>query len=188
MKFKYSLIFLFLLFGISACNVGGNNNGKLEVLPYFDLKGYMDMAIKGLEEAKVTKISRVEGVETTVDVSLTEEQWRDELAIFIEADINKTSLVSSYDTEVKNEYLIHNLFPEAKGDVKNITVSIINDEVHLITLKMAKENIFYSSVTNAELYISNVTKKLDHYSIETTQKIWFLKPNNIKIMGSLRFY
>lgn len=187
MKYNYSFILLFLLLGISACNVGGINGEKLEVLPYFDLKGYMNQAINGLEEATVTKISRIEGADTTVVVKLTEEQWREELDIFFEADINKTSLASSYDTRVKNEYLIHDLFPDAKGDVKNITVSIINDEVHLIKVKIVKENIFYNSVTNAELYISNTTKKLDHYTIETTQKIWFLKPNNIKIMGSLRF-
>jgi hypothetical protein len=187
MKFNYSFILIFFLLGFSACNVGGSNGEKLEVLPYFDLKGYMNEAIKGLEQAKVTKISRIEGVDTTVVVTLTEEQWRDELDIFIEADINKTSLVSSYDTKVKNEFLIHDLLPNAKGDVKNITVSIIDDEVHLIKVKITKENIFYSSVTKAELYISNVTKKLDHYTIEATQKIWFLKPNNVKIMGALRF-
>jgi len=187
MKFSYSFILIFLLLGVTACTIGGNNGGKLEVLPYFDLKGYMNEAVKGLEDAKVTKISRIGGVENMVEISLTEEQWRDEFEVFFEADINKTSLISSYDTQVKNEYLIHDLFPNAKGDVKNITVSIINDEVHLITVKIAKENVFYTSVTNAELYFSNVTKKIDHYTIETTQKIWFLKPNNIKIMGALRF-
>jgi hypothetical protein len=187
MKINYNFILIFLFLAISACNVGGNNGEKLDVLPYFDLKGYMNQAINGLEEAKVTKISRIEGVDTTVVVSLTEEQWRDELDVFMEADINKLSLINSYDTKVKNEYLIHDLLPNAKGDVKNITVSIINDEVHFIKVKIAKENIFYNSVTNAELYISNVTKKLDHYTIETTQKIWFLKPNNVKIMGALRF-
>ncbi|WP_296702846.1 hypothetical protein [Algoriphagus sp.] len=187
MKIDYKLILLFFLIGVSACNVGENNGEKLEVLPYFDLKGYMAESIKGLEDAKVTKISRVQGIDTTVVVTLNEEQWRDELDIFFEADINKSSLVTSYDTKVKNEYLIHDLLPNAKGDVKNITVSIINDEVHMVKVKIAKENTFYSSVTNAELYISNVTKKVDHYTIETTQKIWFLKPNNIKILGALRF-
>lgn len=187
MKINYKLILLFLLIGVSACNVGVNSDEKLDVLPYFDLKGYMEESIKGLEDARVTKISRVDGIDTTLVVTMNEEQWRDELDVFFEADINKTSLLTSYDTKVKNEYLIHDLLPNAKSNVKNITVSIINDEVHMIKVKIAKENIFYSSVTNAELYISNARKKLDHYTIETTQKIWFLKPNNIKIMGALRF-
>lgn len=185
---KYNISFIVLLFVfLTACSGGGNNGNSLEVLPYFDLKGYMEGAIKGLEAADVTKISRINGVESQVEVKLTEEEWREELDVFFEADINKPSLITAYDTELKNEYLIHNLLPEAKGDVKNITVSIIDDKVHLLTLKIAKENIFYSSVTNAEFYVSKATEKIDHYTIETTQKIWFLKPNNIKIMGALRF-
>lgn len=185
---KYLFICLVaLVLGVTSCTKGENNQSELSVLPYFDLKGYMEGAIKGLDQASVTKLSRVNGKETQVEVQLSEEQWREELDIFFEADINKPSLVQAYDTEVKNEYLIHNLLPDAKGDVKNITVSIIDDKVHLLTVKIEKENIFYNSVTNAELYISKVTEKIDHYSIETTQKIWFLKPNNIKIMGALRF-
>ncbi|MEN2280644.1 hypothetical protein AAGF08_00800 [Algoriphagus sp. SE2] len=187
MKINYRLILFFLLIGISACSVGEKNGEKLDVLPYFDLKGFMTESIKGLKEAKVTKISRVDGIDTTLVVSMNEEQWRDELDVFFEADINKTSLLTSYDTKVNNQFLSHDLLPNAKADVKNITVSIINDDVQMIKVKIEKENIFYSSVTNAELYISNASKKLDHYTIETTQKIWFLKPNNIKIMGALRF-
>jgi hypothetical protein len=187
MKFKYSILIVTFFLALTSCNIGGGSRENLEVLPYFDLKGYMEGAVKGLEEAKVTKISRVNGIDTQVEVTLTEEQWREELDVFFEADINKSSLLNSYDTRVKNEYLIHELLPNAKGVVKNMTISIIDDKVHLIQVKMARENIFYSSVTNADLYISNKTQKLDHYNIETTQKIWFLKPNNIKISGSLRF-
>lgn len=187
MNFKIRLVIGIFLIGIFSCTGGKNDSGQLEKLPYFDLKGYMEQAIVGLDSANVSKISRINGEETKVDTVLTQEQWKDELNVFFEADINKASLVSSYDTQVKNEYLIHELFPDAKAYVKNITVSIIDDKVHLITIKMAKENTFYTSYTNAELYISNVTQKIDHYAIETTQKIWFLKPNNIKIMGALRF-
>ncbi|EAZ81702.1 hypothetical protein [Algoriphagus machipongonensis] len=187
MNFKISLLLGFLVLGLFSCSGNQQGSEELETLPYFDLKGQMEQSLEGLEAAQVTKVSRINGEEITEEVKLSPEQWREELAVFFEADINKSSLVSAYDTQVKNEYLIHELYPDAKGYVKNITVSIINDEVHFITIKMSKENTFYSSVTNAEVYFNNVTKKIDHYAIETTQKIWFLKPNNIKIRGVLRF-
>ncbi|MBN3581648.1 hypothetical protein JYB64_04565 [Algoriphagus aestuarii] len=187
MKFNYSILIVSFFLALTSCNLGGRNGENLEVLPYFDLKGFMEMTVKGLEEAKVTKISRVNGKETQVEITMNEAQWREELDVFFEADINKSSLISSYDTRVKNEYLIHELLPNAKGVVKNMTISIINDKVHLLQVSLARDNVFYSSVTHADLYISNRTQKLDHYTIETTQKIWFLKPNNIKISGSLRF-
>lgn len=155
-------------------------------LPYFDLKGYIEQTIPKMEGAKVAKISRVQNQEESADVVYSAQDWREELDIFFQADINKPSLAQSYDTQTKNSYLFHKLLPGEKGKVKEITIRYDNDIPTGITVKLMEENMFYTSTTIGQVYFNVETTKLDHYSVESTQKIWFLKPNNMKIMGAVK--
>lgn len=155
-------------------------------MPYFDLKGFVKLEAEKLEGAKVILISRVQGKENRVEKNLSKSEWLEEFDTFIQSDINKASLYLSYDTKVKNNVLIHSLFEDSNEKVKEIKITYIDDKVISATLKSSEENLFYSTTTFAELYMNNATQKVDHYSIETTQKIWFLKPSNIKIMGAIK--
>ena len=159
---------------------------KMEKLPYFDLKGYIEQEIPKVDGAKVAKISRVQHQEESADVVYSVQDWKEELDIFFQADINKPSLARSYDTKTKNSYLIHTLLPGEKGKVKEITVRYDKDRPTRITVKLVEENMFYTSTTIGQVYFNVETTKLDHYSVESTQKIWFLKPNNMKIMGAVK--
>jgi hypothetical protein len=187
MKYPNSFIAylcLIVFFALASCNEGSNT--KLEKLPYFDLKGFMDIQAKSLDSVSVILISRVNGKEVRNDTTLYESDWMDQFDTFIQADINRQSLFLAYDTQVKNNVLTHSLFPDEKEKLKEMKVTYIEDDVTTITLKMSEKNLFYQSSILAELYINNVTEKVDHYSIETTQKIWFLDPSNIKIRGAIQ--
>jgi hypothetical protein len=176
--------FSLLLLALVSCGEGPNKTP--EKLPYFDLKGFIEIQAKNLDSSNVTLISRVQGKEVRKEAKLSTADWMEEFDTFIQADINKQSLFLAYDTQVKNNVLTHSLFPESKGKLKEMKVTYIDDKVVSITLKMSEENLFYKSTTFADLYMNNATQKVDHYSIETTQKIWFLDPSNIKIMGAIR--
>ena len=159
---------------------------KMEKLPYFDLAGYIEQEIPKVDGAKVAKISRVQNQEETAEVVHSAQDWREESDIFFQADINKPSLAQSYDTETKNSYLIHTQLPDEKGKVKEITVRYDKDRPTGITVKLVEENMFYTSTTIGQVYFNVETQTLDHYSVESTQKIWLLKPNNMKIMGAVK--
>ena len=159
---------------------------KMEKLPYFDLKGFMDLEIAKLEGVTVTKISRINGQEKTSELVLSTQEWKEELQAFYEADINKPSLALSYSTDAHYEYLIHELLPNEKGKVKEIKIKYNNNYPSSITFRIKDENLFFSTATLGEFYLNQLTQKLDHYSIETTQKVVFLKPTNIKISGVVR--
>jgi hypothetical protein len=154
--------------------------------PYFDLKGFVKIQAEKLDGATVTLISRVQNKENQEEKILTKSQWLEEFDTFIQSDINKPSLYLSYDTKVKNNVLIHSVFEDAEEKVKEIKITYIDDKVTSATLKSSEKNLFYSTTTVAALYMNNITQKVDHYSIETTQKIWFLSPTNIKIMGAIK--
>lgn len=158
----------------------------MENLPYFDLKGYLDQEIAKMDAAKIAKISRVQNQAETTEAFYTIQDWKEELDVFYQADINRPSLALDYDTKIQKNYLVHTLFPDTKGKVKEITVRYDNDTPTQITVKLVEENIFYTSIILGELYFNVATYTIDHYSVESTQKIWFLKANNMKIMGAVK--
>lgn len=158
----------------------------MEKLPYFNLIGFLDVEIPKIEGATVTKTSRINGEEKTVDLVYSAEDWKEELLAFYRADINSPSLARAYSTDARYEYLIHTLLPEEKGKVKEIKIKYTRDYPSSITFHSREENLFYSTSTHGEFHLNLATNKLDHYSIETTQKVWFLAPTNLKVSGIVR--
>lgn len=179
-------VFLFLVLIGHLFSCGVQSGTELETLPYFDLKGFIELKLNEIDSVRVIKVTRVQDKEKKLETVYTREELKNEFEVFKEADINKRSLIKAYDTKVSNDQLIHELFPKAEGKVKFMKISYFEDEVSSISIKQVEKNLFYSSITLANIYINNATHKIDHYDIETTQKIWFLKPNNMKISGVLK--
>ena len=118
-----------------------------------------------------------------MDLLYTSEDWKEELAAFYEADINVPALATSYSTRTTPDQLIHELLPESKGKVKEISIRYVQNYPAWVTFKLKDENLFYSTTTLGELYMNQATGKIDHYKLETTQKVLFLSPTHIKISG-----
>ena len=185
MKFQ-TVILSGLLIWVSFSCMSSVEEKKLEKLPYFDLAGFIDLEISKLDGVQVTKTSRVNGEEKILDVTYTLNEWKEEMEAFYQADINTASLAHSYSTDTRFEYLIHELLPDAKGKVKEIKVGYFKNYPSSVSFKMSDKNLFFSTVTMGEFFINQSTNRLDHYSIETTQKVWFLKPTNVKISGIVK--
>lgn len=153
-------------------------------LPYFDVKSFLQLQIDNLgDSAKVVKTSRINGKEEFIELNYSTQDWREEFDAFFKADINIPALAYSYSTETKMDYLIHELLPGARGKVKELKIKYVKELPAELSFKMEEKNLFFSSVTLGALYFNQLTQRIDHYSIETTQKVVFLKPSNIKIQG-----
>lgn len=176
-------ILLVALIGLFSCV--NESTSTLEKEPYFDLKGFIEEEIEKLDSMEVSKVSQIQREEKQTDVVYSIQDWEEELGIFKEADINKSSLLQSYETKSSGEMLSHKLLPKEKGDVKYIKVTYSQDEVSSVSIEISEQNLFYTSTTLAELHMSKTGNMIDHYSIEKTQKIWFLDENRMKIMGTL---
>lgn len=179
---SFRILFL-VVFGLFSC-VGESTNAP-ENPPYFDLKGFIEENIQKLDSVEVSKTSRIQVEETQREVIYSTKDWEEELGIFMEADINRASLLQSYQTTSADGVLTHELLPKSKGKVKYIKVTYSGEEVSSISIKIAEENLFYSSTTLAKIYMSGSSNLIDQYSIETAQKIWFLDTNDMKITGQL---
>ncbi|GMQ25359.1 hypothetical protein Aoki45_20410 [Algoriphagus sp. oki45] len=185
MKVRFSTLSILLVLVFLSCD-SARKEVKMEKLPYFDLKGFMDLEVAKLDGVSVSKVSRINGNEKSAEVTLSSQEWKEEFQAFYEADINKPSLALSYSTNAYYEYLIHELLPGEKGKVKEIKIKYNKDYPSSITFRMKDENMFFSTATSGEFYLNQLTQKLDHYTIETTQKVVFMEPTNIKISGVVR--
>lgn len=188
MRISLFVVFGFVLTLLNSCEnaPGIAKPGELDVLPYYDVAGFVEAEISKLGNETVRKITRINGMEESTEVTLSQEEWKEELDAFFRADINKPSMVSAFSTEVKGDVLVHRLLPGEKSPVKEIKVRIIDDRPIWLTFKISKENIFYTSTILGEIYMNQRTQKIDHYSIETTQKIMFLDANNLRIKGAVQ--
>jgi hypothetical protein len=180
---KIKLYFSFLLLGAVLSCSPTKEEPALEKLPYFDLKSFINLELSKIEGDSVLKTSEINGEEQLVDLRYDSAQWKEEFAAFYEADINVPSLASSYSTRTTPDQLIHELLPEAKGKVKDLTIRYVQNYPAWVTFKIKDENLFYSSTTLGELFMNQATGKIDQYKLETTQKVMFLSPTHIKISG-----
>ena len=180
---KIKLYISFLLLGAVLACAPTKEELALEKLPYFDLKGFLDLEISKLAGDSVLKTSEINGEEQIVDLKYASAQWKEEFAAFYEADINVPSLAIAYGTRTTPDQLIHELLPEAKGKVKEISIRYVQNYPAWVTFRLKDENMFYQSTTLGEIFMNQATGNIDHYEIETTQKVLFLSPTHIKIAG-----
>jgi hypothetical protein len=180
---KIKQYFSFLLLGAVLACAPTKEEPALEKLPYFDLKGFINLEISKIEGDSVLKTSEINGEKQTEELLYTPKDWKEEFASFYQADINVPSLATAYNTRTTPDQLIHELLPEAKGKVKDITIRYVQNYPVWVTFRLKDENMFYQSTTLGEIFLNQSARKIDHYKIETTQKVLFLSPTHIKIAG-----
>lgn len=180
---KLKNYFAVLLFGMAIGCSPKTEEPAMDKLPYFDLKSFINLELSKIEGDSVLKTSVINGEEQVADLVYSSEDWKEEFAAFYEADINVPALASAYSTRTTPDQLIHELLPEAKGKVKELSIRYVQNYPAWVTFKIKDENLFYSTTTLGELFMNQATGKIDHYKLETTQKVLFLSPNHIKISG-----
>jgi len=68
--------------------------------------------------------------------------------------------------------------------VKEIKITYIDDKVFRLTLKSSEGNLFYSTNTSLNYYMNKPDSKSGSLLDRNHPKDLFIKPSNIKIMGS----
>jgi hypothetical protein len=185
MNLKPTFAILFLFVAAFSCAPAAEEP-LVDSLPYFDLRAFLDLELKELDGMKVTKTSEINGEKQVVKQVYTEQDWKEELDYFYAADINLPSLATSYSTKKYSDNLIHKLLPDAKGKVKELSVSFSQNYPAWITFRIKEEYLFYTTTTLGEASLNQSTGKIDFYSLETTQKVMFLSPTHIKISGVIQ--
>jgi len=181
---KQSFIAVLISFTLFGC-ASDNKTGSSSETAYFPMKDYIEVTALGLEGTGIMKEVNVNGEKEIIRDTLTSDRWLEELDFFKKADISRPSLSSSYETQRSSEYLIHNLKEGEKGEVQRIVVRYEEGVIKEVSFFIKNSNLFYNSETRGVIFNQSLTGKLDHFAVETTQKVIFLKPNKMIVNASV---
>jgi hypothetical protein len=181
---KYSLIAVLVLMVFVGCSGENKEGGKPETV-YFPMKDYVEVTAMELDKKGIVKELNVNGEKEIIRDTLSTAEWLKELDFFIKADISRPSLAGSYDTQRSQEFLVHTLKGGEKGEVQKIVVKYDGGIIKEVTFNIKNSNPFYSSETRGVLFNQSLTGRLDHYVVETIQKVIFLKPNKMIVNASI---
>ncbi|UKT62443.1 hypothetical protein [Pedobacter mucosus] len=172
------IIFLVFAIGLISCNQRKEAEANTKLL-YFDIKGFFKNEINRLQRLKpsVDKTVSING--SIENKKIVIQDWNKELAIFLNADINKTSWKGSFTTYRKNESAIYKSASK-KIPVKKISVVKENSIIKKIEILIAYKNILYQSNDTLIYYPDSL------YEIKKEQDIRFLKKKKFVIVGKLK--
>lgn len=152
---------------------------------YFQLKDFVENQIRLLDGATVRKSMLIKGQTEETEVRMDAEAWRRELNIFVQADINKASLATAYETIQRDGLSVHRLKPGEKSAIQEIRVSYEDEDVRQINFKAYQYEFFYTTASEGELVIDS-SGKIHTYQVKGIQDVWFLSPNEMLVKGEVQ--
>jgi hypothetical protein len=174
-KKLYLLVFALALF---SCNQRKEAEANTDLL-YFDVKGYFEKEINRLQKLNpdVNKKVSINGAAENKTAKIAD--WTKELAIFVNADINKTSWKGSFKIKEQNgvdSYTSDN----KKIPIKKVSITWKGQKAGKIEIIIDNKNILYRSLDTLTYYPDSL------YSIKKQQKIRLLNEKKYLIVGKLK--
>ena len=174
--FFKSIVYLFagIFLLLSSCDSAQERKSK--VMTYYDLKGFIESQIIVLDKKKpeVTKTMSVSGKnETRISNDV---DWKKELELFIQADINKPAYSKSYSiTKPDSVTVLYELKTEESLPVRYLKIKIdkTSGDPIVIQALLRSENKLYQSEKNIELHgsVNNNQWQLNEYTVRGFQKL-----------------
>jgi hypothetical protein len=177
---KHHLLKLFsLVLFLMSCN---SQEGDFEK-QYFDLAGTLNLQLEHLKNKSAEKTWEFNGrTETKVVNDLN---WKKELELFYNADINKKAFLKSYTTSVNNDTTFHTLRNGEKLWVKTMQI-IKNEKNEPIEIAIECEENNYINETQQSLNIILKDNKIETYKIINHQKLLFGKLKKTTISSKIK--
>ncbi|KIA90842.1 hypothetical protein OC25_24505 [Pedobacter kyungheensis] len=174
-KKLYIAVFALALLSCNQRKAAEANTGFL----YFDIKGYFGKEISRMQKLNPT-------VQKTVSVNGEAEHkasriadWEKELAIFVNADINKTSWRGSFKINQENGADVYTS-DNKKIPVKKVVVEKSDAQINKVEIIIDNKNILFQTQDTLTYYPDSL------YQIKKQQKIRLLNLKKYLIVGKLK--
>jgi hypothetical protein len=156
-----------LAIALISCKQAKNNIANTGLL-YFDIKGYFEN-----EAQRLTKLNPTLKKTVNIDENIESKEikilnWKQELSIFSDADINKIAWIGKFK-EIKTDSLITYSSNDKKIAIKSINIKTHNREISAIEIISINNNTVFQ-IADTLTYIPDSL-----YQISKTQKIKLLK-------------
>jgi hypothetical protein len=171
------LLFFILLFFIS-CNNSADKKQKTD-LTYFDVKGYFEKEATRLnkENPLINKIVSINGATESKHIKISD--WKKELALFSDADMNRASWKGLFELKKSKNQELYSSNNE-KVPVKELVVIYKNNEVFGIKVLIKNTNSLYTSIDTLTYYTDSL------YQVKKMQNIKLLSKKSYTITGSFQ--
>lgn len=145
---------------------------------FFDLKGFItkDAARLDTLNPAVEKTVYHNGVTETKAVHISD--WKSELGMFIDADINKPSWKSSYEVNSEDSLLVYRA-KDKELLVQHLDIKHAGQKVLWILVYTKVSNMLYNTTQKLTYYPDSL------YAIEMVQHVRLNKTNVYKIQGKI---
>ncbi len=172
------LIFLAL---ISACNEEVKEN---QTMKYFDLKGLIESQIKTLNKQKPLVQKSIIIAEKSENQVVKTIDWAKELALFIQADLNKPAFIQSYQVDSSSTGVKYTLKNSENLPVKFLNITNAGTDGINIEALVNNDNYLYQTERHLKLSLKN--NQVADYQIDGFQKIVFGDRKVFKINGVIK--
>lgn len=179
----------FLCFAITSCQ-DESGTGKEDVKLYFDLKGFIGNQVIYLNDKK-PEITKTAALGKRKEVLKSRNvDWKKELELFVQADLNKPSYRQSYEViRPDSSHYEYRLKANADLPVKYLKITIdttLKQPVYVEALLVARNKIYSSE---KKIKLQSVRKdnllEIGSYSIEGYQKLVFMETKPFTIAGKI---
>ena len=185
-----SSLFLFVICLLVLSSCREEETDPNEKKTYYDLKGFVDNQIVYLNEKKpkVTKTVQLGGKkEVRAEI---ETDWKKELELFVQADINKPAYRNSYSIIRSDSSVYEYRIKEGeKLPVQYLMIKVDSATQQPVSVKalLRSENKIYSSEKSIELTSSrrNSLLEVSAYSVKGYQKLLFMNRKSFDITAKI---
>ncbi len=174
------LLIISLLF--IGCSESENQNSTKN---YYDLAGFINQQIAVLTKNQpLTEKNLVIG-EKKETIQTKDINWKNELELFLQADLNKQSYQASYAKQETPNIIIYQLKKGETLPVKTLKIDFDEDKnPKYVEALIQVKNYLYES--EKQLSMNLEQKQLKNYKIEGWQELFVGKKKVFKIVGEIR--
>jgi len=198
-KKSSGIIIIGILFlSLSSCDQGKEKRLKSKPVYYFDLESFFNGQIEMLtkENPKLKKTVTLDGATETKHLSLDVKDWRTELDIFYQADLNKRDLKDEYFTTEGESNGLKYIQYKAKTPEKVVVDDLIiyyreelNRPIRLEAWLSKKNSLYQVKQHISSHFEENEEGKLllASYDIDGGQMVSFQEQTDYHVNGELSY-
>ncbi len=171
--------FLFICLILIGCTESSTENTPKY---YYDLAGFINQQISQLTKNQPIIQKNLLIGEKTEIMQTKDIDWKKELELFLQADLNKQSYQLSYTQDSTQSTVVYHLKKGEKLPVKTLKIEFDEEKSpkHIEAL-MQVENYLYKS--EKTLLMDLDKQRLKNYQIEGWQELFIGKKKGFKVVG-----